>query len=359
MTVSGILVAIRGFAAANLRTLVLTLVCALAVASSSTIVAAAKITDDERIAAEQAAAAATAAALEAKYVEYYTGALERLQVIGLQLTDDTSAWAASGSALLTASDVAALKDIADALGTSIARAPAADADGAALEKLWSSQLSMIEGARERLRYIVGLVVTAAAAHLAAAPIADAGSRTAVADAITALQKADRDRLPLTEPLATLSAAVTAVDASQAAAVAAAAAAAAAAKKSGVTIRPGSPAASGAPEPTCSSDVLTCTNQLRAHYGIAPLAASGGLNSTAQSCANVLAQPGAPFQHTLPLAPGVRGENIARGFPNQISVFNGWKNSPGHKANLLRTSFTQMGLGLANGEGGNNWCQHFS
>jgi uncharacterized protein YkwD len=50
---------------------------------------------------------------------------------------------------------------------------------------------------------------------------------------------------------------------------------------------------------------------------------------------------------------VRGENIARGYPSPVSVFNAWMGSPGHAANILRRSFTKMGLGYASG---NNWCQ---
>lgn len=39
-----------------------------------------------------------------------------------------------------------------------------------------------------------------------------------------------------------------------------------------------------------------------------------------------------------------GENIAYGFPSASSVVNGWMNSPGHRANILRKEFTHIGVG---------------
>ncbi len=40
-----------------------------------------------------------------------------------------------------------------------------------------------------------------------------------------------------------------------------------------------------------------------------------------------------------------GENIAEGFGDATSVMNGWMNSPGHKANILETNFTDIGVGI--------------
>lgn len=40
----------------------------------------------------------------------------------------------------------------------------------------------------------------------------------------------------------------------------------------------------------------------------------------------------------------KGENIAAGYTTAQSVFNGWKNSPGHNANMLNTNFRVMGIG---------------
>ena len=36
-----------------------------------------------------------------------------------------------------------------------------------------------------------------------------------------------------------------------------------------------------------------------------------------------------------------GENIAYGYPSADAVFNGWRTSPGHNANMLNSSFKEM------------------
>ena len=41
-----------------------------------------------------------------------------------------------------------------------------------------------------------------------------------------------------------------------------------------------------------------------------------------------------------------GENIAEGFPDATTVMTGWMNSPGHKANILETNFTDIGVVVA-------------
>jgi uncharacterized protein YkwD len=45
-----------------------------------------------------------------------------------------------------------------------------------------------------------------------------------------------------------------------------------------------------------------------------------------------------------------GENIAAGYPSGDDVFNGWFNSPGHKANMENPNWTHHGVGLAEGGG---------
>ena len=44
-----------------------------------------------------------------------------------------------------------------------------------------------------------------------------------------------------------------------------------------------------------------------------------------------------------------GENIAAGFDSTGATCRGWMNSPGHRANILRPSFTRVGAGYASGE----------
>lgn len=51
-----------------------------------------------------------------------------------------------------------------------------------------------------------------------------------------------------------------------------------------------------------------------------------------------------------------GENIAMGQRTAQEVFNAWMNSPGHRANILKASFTQIGVGYV--ADGNYWTQMF-
>jgi hypothetical protein len=57
----------------------------------------------------------------------------------------------------------------------------------------------------------------------------------------------------------------------------------------------------------------------------------------------------------------KGENIAAGYSTAEAVFTGWKNSPGHDANMLNTNFTVIGIGLEYVQGspyGNYWTTDF-
>ncbi len=56
-----------------------------------------------------------------------------------------------------------------------------------------------------------------------------------------------------------------------------------------------------------------------------------------------------------------GENIAAGYSTPQAVVNGWMNSPGHRANILHTSFCDIGVGYAYEEGStynHYWTQDF-
>ena len=51
-----------------------------------------------------------------------------------------------------------------------------------------------------------------------------------------------------------------------------------------------------------------------------------------------------------------GENIARGYQTPEAVVNAWMNSPGHKANILNSSYTHIGVGYV--ASGSYWTQMF-
>jgi uncharacterized YkwD family protein len=54
-----------------------------------------------------------------------------------------------------------------------------------------------------------------------------------------------------------------------------------------------------------------------------------------------------------------GENIAEGQQTPSDVMQAWMNSSGHKANILSSSYTQIGVGIAKNSGGSLiWTQQF-
>ncbi len=53
------------------------------------------------------------------------------------------------------------------------------------------------------------------------------------------------------------------------------------------------------------------------------------------------------------------ENVAVGQKDPIQVMESWMNSPGHRANILNPNLTEMGVGVAAGQGGKLfWTQDF-
>lgn len=100
---------------------------------------------------------------------------------------------------------------------------------------------------------------------------------------------------------------------------------------------------------------------------APLAMNDELRCAARNHSMDMAVRGY-FSHTSPDGdgPGDRieaagyeyswwGENIAWGYPSPDAVVNGWMNSPGHCANIMRPEFTEIGVGYYSG---NYWTQTF-
>lgn len=67
--------------------------------------------------------------------------------------------------------------------------------------------------------------------------------------------------------------------------------------------------------------------------------------------------GSPFQmmRSFGISYRTAGENIAKGQTTPAAVVKGWMNSPGHRANILNSSFTEIGVGYASG---NYWTQMF-
>lgn len=68
--------------------------------------------------------------------------------------------------------------------------------------------------------------------------------------------------------------------------------------------------------------------------------------------------GSPFQMMKSFGIKYRsaGENIARGQSTPEAVVNAWMSSSGHRANILNSSYTHIGVGFVSG--GNYWTQMF-
>ncbi len=104
--------------------------------------------------------------------------------------------------------------------------------------------------------------------------------------------------------------------------------------------------------------LTLINDYRVANGLAPLTASYPLTrasawkSKDMGVQSYFAHDDTPISRTW--VQRIRdcgygyntylGENIAAGYTTASAVFNGWKNSPGHNANMLGTNYTTIGIG---------------
>ncbi|MFJ2555794.1 MULTISPECIES: CAP domain-containing protein [unclassified Streptomyces] len=121
----------------------------------------------------------------------------------------------------------------------------------------------------------------------------------------------------------------------------------------------------------AAEVLSLTNAERAAAGLAPLADDPLLTTAAQAFSTDMADR-AFYSHTSPeglqpwdraAAAGARhrgiGENIACGQRSPREVVQGWMDSPGHRANILKPGFTHLGVGFADGgPAGTYWTQLF-
>lgn len=102
----------------------------------------------------------------------------------------------------------------------------------------------------------------------------------------------------------------------------------------------------------------------------PLKLNAALCRAAQSHANWMAihhklshdEFGSPFSSRL-YKEGYRfwsaGENIAMGQPTPEAVMKAWMASPGHRANILRESYKEVGFGVVRMNGMTYWCADFA
>ncbi|MEA5135441.1 MAG: SafA/ExsA family spore coat assembly protein [Candidatus Fimivivens sp.] len=117
-----------------------------------------------------------------------------------------------------------------------------------------------------------------------------------------------------------------------------------------------------------TEVLRLVNIERANNGLKPLTMNWELSRVARYKSQDMHDRGY-FSHTSPtygspfdmmtkfgISYRTAGENIAMGYKTPQAVVTGWMNSPGHRANILNGSFTQMGVGYV--ASGSYWTQMF-
>ena len=121
--------------------------------------------------------------------------------------------------------------------------------------------------------------------------------------------------------------------------------------------------------SAASEVVRLTNSARSQNGYAALVEDGALSDAAAVRAREIARS---FSHTRPSGAsfssalsesGVSylraGENIASGQKSASEVVNAWMNSPGHRANILNSSYSRIGSASVNIDGTLYWVQLFA
>ncbi|MEQ1735693.1 MAG: cell wall-binding repeat-containing protein [Rhodoglobus sp.] len=117
-----------------------------------------------------------------------------------------------------------------------------------------------------------------------------------------------------------------------------------------------------------TEVVAQVNQHRANAGLAALVSDPTLDAAAQAWAQHLASTGT-FVHStydwrVSQISGAgwtnSGENIAAGYSTSSSVMAAWMGSAGHRANILNSSYTGIGVGyVQGGPYGYYWVQIFA
>lgn len=116
------------------------------------------------------------------------------------------------------------------------------------------------------------------------------------------------------------------------------------------------------------EVVRLVNAQRAQNGLKPLTENWELSRVARYKSEDMARSryfshesptyGSPYQmmRAFGLTYRSAGENIAYGQRTPAAVVSAWMNSSGHRANILNSSYTQIGVGYY--ESGNYWTQMF-
>ncbi|BBF41832.1 transporter [Lachnospiraceae bacterium KM106-2] len=117
-----------------------------------------------------------------------------------------------------------------------------------------------------------------------------------------------------------------------------------------------------------SEMLASINKERNSQGLSSLTTNDNLNAAATKRAK---ETVSLFSHTRPdgtsgvtvlkeygISYQAWGENIAYGQRNVTEVMNSWMNSSGHRANILSSKFSKVGIGCYENNGTLYWTQVF-
>ena len=117
-----------------------------------------------------------------------------------------------------------------------------------------------------------------------------------------------------------------------------------------------------------SEVVRLVNEIRKSHGLQPLVQDWQLSRVARYKSEDM-QKNNYFSHTSPtygspfnmmksfgISYKTAGENIAKGYSSPKAVVDAWMNSSGHRANILNSSYTHIGVGYF--ASGNYWTQMF-
>ena len=117
-----------------------------------------------------------------------------------------------------------------------------------------------------------------------------------------------------------------------------------------------------------SEVIRLVNEIRVQNGLKALTTNWELSRVARYKSEDMVKNryfshnsptyGTPFQmmRSFGLSYQTAGENIAYGQRTPAAVVDAWMNSSGHRANILNSSYTQIGVGYC--ASGNYWTQMF-
>ena len=116
------------------------------------------------------------------------------------------------------------------------------------------------------------------------------------------------------------------------------------------------------------EVVRLVNEIRVQNGLKELTYDWELSRVARYKSQDM-KDNKYFSHTSPvygspftmirnfgLSYRTAGENIAQGYTTPQSVVNGWMNSSGHRANILNSSYTHIGVGYV--ASGRYWTRMF-